>query len=382
MTDRGSPTDAKRSREGGVPGDPCGVCVAPERGEPRGAQVAFVRGEAGEPGEPDALNQADEAEPEIVEIRFTVEPGCHDWRLDRYLQHKIRRLSRTKIALVIRDTLSLNGAPVHKAGVRVHRGDAVLIRRPLPAEPPVPKNVSVVAEGPGWIALDKPAGLPVHPTARYLHNTLTGVVKERFGPGSGLNMAHRLDRETSGVVLFGTGPESTRALKAAFRLGQVRKRYLAIVVGDLPQAHTVDAPIGPAPGSVIRIRMGVRPDGQEARTRFEPLRRYGSHTLVAALPATGRQHQIRVHLEHLGLRLLGDKLYGRPDDFFLTLVEEGLGPAMQAELGHPRHALHAAQLRFPRPDGSGAEDEAEAPLAPDLQAFLAALDAPQPPSPR
>lgn len=318
-----------------------------------------------------------DTDPEIVEIRFTVEPGCHDWRLDRYLQHKIRRLSRSKIALIIRDTLSLNGAPVRKSGVKVRRGDAVLIRRPLPEEPPVPKNIAVVGEGPGWLALDKPAGLPVHPTARYLHNTLTGVVKERFGPGSGLNMAHRLDRETSGVVLFGTSPEATRALKASFRQGAVTKRYLAIVEGDLAETRTVDAPIGPALGSVIRIRMGVRPDGQPARTRFEPLQRFGSHTLVTALPETGRQHQIRVHLESLGLRLLGDKLYGRPDDFFLTLVEEGLSPAMQKELGLPRHALHAAYLRFPRPDGQGEKDCAQAPLAPDLIEFLQGLGAPR-----
>lgn len=311
--------------------------------------------------------------PEIVEIRFTVEPGCHDWRLDRYLQQKIRRLSRTKISQVIRETLTLNGALVTKAGAKVRRGDEVLIRRPLPAEPAVPKDVTVAAEGPGWLALCKPAGLPVHPTARYLHNTLTGVVRERFGPDSGLNMAHRLDRETSGLVLFGRGPEATRALKASFRLGEVKKRYLAIVVGDLTGPLEVSEPIGPALGSAIRIRMGARPDGQPAKTRFEPVARYGSHTLVSALPETGRQHQIRVHLECIGLRLLGDKLYGRPDEFFLTLVEEGLGPAMQAELGFPRHALHAAHLCFPRPDGSLVPEEADSPLPPDLQSFLDSL---------
>lgn len=314
-------------------------------------------------------------EPEIVEIRFTVEPSCHDWRLDRYLQHKIRRLSRTKIARIIRETLCLNDVRVTKPGVRVRKGDNVLIRRPLPEEPPVPKNVVVVAQGPGWLAVDKPAGLPVHPTARYLHNTLTGVIKDRFGPDSGLGMAHRLDRETSGLVLFGKDPQATRALKASFRHGTVRKRYLALVTGDLAAPCTVDKPIGPAVGSVIRIRMGVRPDGLPARTHFEPLRRLGTGTLVAALPETGRQHQIRVHLEAIGHPVMGDKMYGRPDDFFLSLVEEGLTPAMEAELGLSRHALHAAHLRFPRPDGSGVMDEAEAPLPEDMATALMAMSA-------
>ncbi len=312
--------------------------------------------------------------PEIIEIHFTVEPGCHDWRLDRYLQHKIKRLSRSKIARVIRETLTLNGDPVRKPGVRVRRGDAILIRRPLPEEPDVPRNVEVIAEGPGYLAVDKPAGLPVHPTARYLHNTLTGVIRERFGPDSGLNMAHRLDRETSGVVLFGRDPEATRALKAFFRRGEVHKRYLALVHGDLAGPEEVDAPLGPAPGSVIRIRMGVCPDGQPARTAFRPLKRLGDFTLVEARPATGRQHQIRVHLERLGLPLVGDKLYGHPDAFFLELVEDGLTPNLRRQLWLPRHALHAAAVRFPLPDGSGRRTVVEAPLPADLSRFIDALE--------
>jgi 23S rRNA pseudouridine1911/1915/1917 synthase len=313
--------------------------------------------------------------PEIIEVRFTVEPSCHRWRLDHYLRHKIRRLSRNRIAQVIRETLTLNGRPVHKPGVRVRRGDAILIQRPAPVEPDVPRQVTLVARGPGFVAVDKPAGLPVHPTARYLHNTLTGVIRERFGPQSGLNMAHRLDRETSGLVLFGTDPESTRALKASFRRGEVRKRYVALVRGRLEQPRRVEAPIGPAPGSEIRIRMGVRPDGRPACTRLRPLERLGDFTLLEARPETGRQHQIRVHLEHLGMPVVGDKLYGHPDAFFLELVENGLTAQLRETLLLPRHALHAAALRFPRPDGSRHATRVEAPLPDDLTRLIARLRA-------
>ncbi|MFH2009529.1 MAG: RluA family pseudouridine synthase [bacterium] len=325
-----------------------------------------------------------EQDQDIIEIRFQVEPSCHGWRLDRYLQHKVKRLSRTRIAQVIRQLLLLNGSPAHKPGIRVRRGDELLIRRPTPVEPDVPRTFEVLADGPGYLAVSKPAGLPVHPTARYLNNTLTALIRERYGPDSGINMAHRLDRETSGIVLFGTNPAATRQLKLAFRDGLVQKRYLAVVHGDLAEPALVDLPLGPAPGSVIRIRMGVLEGGQPACTRLEPLRRYGTHTLVQASPVTGRQHQIRVHLEALGHALVGDKLYGHPDDFFLGLIETGVTPELATVLQLERHALHAARIRFPVPDGSGTEAEVEAPLPPDLRRFLQRLDtaaAATPPTP-
>jgi len=313
-------------------------------------------------------------EPEVIEIRFTVEPAYDGWRLDRYLQLRIKRLSRTRIAEICRQVLTLNDAGVRKPGVRVRRGDRILIRRPAPPEREVPRHFDELARGPGYLAVHKPAGLPVHPTAHYLNNTLTALVRERYGLDSGLNMAHRLDRETSGIVLFGTHPASTRALKLAFQDGLVHKRYLALVHGDLADPCVVEAPIGPAPGSVIRLRMGVRPDGQASRTEIEPLERFGDHTLVQARPRNGRQHQIRVHLEHLGHPVVGDKLYGHPDSFFLTIVNHGgVPPDLQGALEIDRHALHAAAIRFPLPDGSGKEARVQAPLPNDIEALIARL---------
>jgi 23S rRNA pseudouridine1911/1915/1917 synthase len=311
--------------------------------------------------------------PEIIEVRFTVEPAYTGWRLDRYLQLRIKRLSRTRIAEMIRRILTLNGKTVRKPGVKVKRGDRILILRPAPVEPDVPRHIEELARGSGYVAIHKPAGLPVHPTAHYLHNTLTAVVRQRYGDDSGLNMAHRLDRETSGIVLFGTDPASTRLLKLSFQDGLVKKQYLALVHGDFAEERVVTEPIGPAPDSVIRLRMGVRSDGQQSRTRFVPLERFGEYTLVRAHPHTGRQHQIRVHLEHLGHPVVGDKIYGHPDSFFLNLVEHGSTPESRRCLILDRHALHAAAIRFPIPDGSGREAQVQAPLPDDLATFIATL---------
>lgn len=314
-----------------------------------------------------------DVDPDIIEIHFTVEPQYTGWRLDRYLQLRIKRLSRTRIAEMIRRILTLNGATVRKPGVRIKRGDRILIRRPMPVEPDVPRHFEELARGPGYLAVHKPAGLPVHPTARYLNNTLTAVIREHYGADSGLNMAHRLDRETSGVVLFGTDPAATRTLKLAFQDGLVKKRYLALVHGDLRDGCVVDAPLGPAKGSAIRLRMGVRADGQASHTELAIVQRFGEHTLVEARPHTGRQHQIRVHLEHLGHPVVGDKLYGHPDSFFLALVAHGVTPPMHERLMLDRHALHAAAIRFPLPDGSGQEAQVEAPLPADLEKLIARL---------
>jgi len=311
--------------------------------------------------------------PEIIEVRFTVEPAYTGWRLDRYLQLRIKRLSRTRIAEMIRRILTLNGKTVRKPGVRVKRGDRILILRPAPVEPDVPRHFEELARGSGYMAVLKPAGLPVHPTAHYLHNTLTALVRERYGDDSGLSMAHRLDRETSGIVLFGTDPASTRLLKMSFQDGLVKKQYLALVHGDFAQECVVNEPIGPAADSVIRLRMGVRADGQPSRTEFTSLERFGEFTLVQARPHTGRQHQIRVHLEHLGYPVVGDKIYGHPDSFFLGLVKHGSTSESRRILILDRHALHAADIQFPQPDGSGQEARVHAPLPEDLATFIAGL---------
>ncbi len=313
------------------------------------------------------------ARPLVIEQRFVVENECQGFRLDRFLQKKMRRLSRSRVQRVIAGDCDVDGRPA-RASQRVQTGQKVSFRRPAPAEPEVPRELTVRHVDPEFYVLDKPAGLPIHPTARYHFSTLTAVLRERF-PGEVLRVAHRLDRETSGLLLVARTKPAESALKKAFARRLIKKRYLAIVHGRLliPEGEPLilEQPIGPA-GTTVRVRMAVRPlaeGGLSARTEVRTVRCAGSYTLVECRPHTGRQHQIRVHLWAAGYPIVGDKLY--PDeDLFLTWAEQG-DAAVRDRLPLLRHALHAAGLHFPHPS-TGAAVAVDSPLPEELAAFLRA----------
>ncbi len=180
-----------------------------------------------------------------------------------------------------------------------------------------------------------------------------------------LRIVHRLDRETSGVILFGKGREAAAALAIQFENRQVRKSYLAVVHGS-PAADRwlIDAPIGRDRTSPIRKAMTVTPDGQEARTSIRVLRRGPDHALVLATPHTGRLHQIRVHLRHAGLPILGDKVYGLDPGLFLRFVGSTLSTEDRHRLLWGRQALHAWKVRFRHP-GDGRILTVRAPVGGD-----------------
>jgi 23S rRNA pseudouridine1911/1915/1917 synthase len=317
---------------------------------------------------------------EWLEIPLPVDPGRDGYRLDRFLAERIRRLSRTRIqAIIASGFVRCVERPddVLRAASRVHLGQTVVVRRPAPDEPAVPLTATVLHRDAGLMVLDKPAGLPVHPSARYHRHTLTAVVRTWFGSGHGWQMGHRLDRETSGVIAFAHGGAAA-ALKRAFQQREVDKCYLAIVRGRLVGGGIVEVPIGAALGSRVRIKMGPRTladGGLPACTAIEPLV-HGSFrgepiTLVEARPRTGRQHQIRVHLAHHGYPVLGDKLYGIDEQAFIDVVDHGrLMSELEAELGVSRQALHAASLELPHPS-TGVRVRITAPWPAELAEILA-----------
>ena len=295
-----------------------------------------------------------------IDIPLAVDEARTGYRLDRFLAERIRRLSRTRIQTIIASGhVHRRDAPQQplRAATRVHAGDTLILRRPAPLEPSVPMHAGVIHRCADLLVLDKPAGLPVHPSARYHRHTLTAVLRREFGPGHGWTMAHRLDRETSGVIVFGRKGATDSLLKRAFQERRVHKEYLAIVRGTLRHAATVDVPLGPALGSRVRIKMGPCPlsrGGLPASTAIEPLAhgefREQPVTLVRAWPRTGRQHQIRVHLAELGCPVLGDKLYGIDEQAFLDVADHvRLMTDLEQELGLSRQALHAAAITIPHP---------------------------------
>lgn len=309
----------------------------------------------------------------VVEVSYTVEANYAGWRLDKYLCEKIRRASRTRVQEIIEHDLVCERRL--KPSTPVWPGLTFRLRRRLLAEPTVPDAAALrEVHLDGWLlVVDKPAGLPMHPTARYHANTLVSQLKQRYGEGFRADPAHRLDRETSGLVVCARTLEASQAMSRRFHDGLVEKEYLAIVEGEPPGAFEVDAPI--AEGTEL-IRIAVRIDpvaGRPAKTRFVTERRFeregARFAVVRAFPETGRQHQIRVHAQRAGYPVVGDKMYGPDPGYFDRFSRRVLEPEAWARLRLPRHALHAAGISFVHP-GTGEAVRYEAPLPGDLAEFV------------
>lgn len=307
----------------------------------------------------------------VVEIPFVVEPNYAGWRLDRYLCEKMRRLSRARVQRIIRNSVICD-RPL-KPSSPVYPGLAFKIRRRVEDEPETPSEIPELFQDPWLLVIDKPAGLPIHATARYHAGTLTALIREKYGPDFQADPAHRLDRETSGVIVCGKTTLACQRLFRSFVEGEVEKEYLAVCEGEPPDTFEVDAPI--AEGTeLIRIAVRIDPvEGKPARTSFRVERRFEianeRFAVVRAFPKTGRQHQIRIHLHTAGFPIVGDKMYGPDAGYFDRFSKKCLEPEAWDRLRLPRHALHAAKIRFPHP-GTREPTTFESPLPEDLRAFI------------
>ena len=271
----------------------------------------------------------------------------------QFLLRRFRYLDEEEWRQSIRQKrLWVDNRPGHP-NQRLRNHQRVTYLRPDFLEPEVDERFEVVHEDDSLIAFNKSGNLPTSPSGKYFKHTLVNLAKQRLGRETLLTL-HRLDRETSGVVVFAKHKTAAQKMAEHFRNRQVRKTYQAILSQPLPNAVTVAMPIGPALDSPIRIKQGVTPHGKPSRTHFQPLDGIGGSQLVEVRPFTGRTHQIRVHAAYLGSPILGDKLYGLPDEGFLRWLEEGNAclPAMGCVVC--RQLLHASEIRFPHPD-SGEE---------------------------
>jgi 23S rRNA pseudouridine1911/1915/1917 synthase len=311
--------------------------------------------------------------PRIVERVLLVPPELAGLRLDHFVKTQITRLSRTKIQQIIADQLRRSDGYAPKPATIVAANERWVIRRPARQEPPCPRTFTVVHEDARILVVDKPALLPVHASAKFYFNTLTRVLSERYPDEPELQICHRLDRETSGCLVVARDREAAIVVKQAFSSKTaVQKEYLAVVHGQPPwdEQHVLDTPLRLAqPGDATRlphIRM-LPGSGLPAITKVKVLRRGTHHAVVRCTLVTGRQHQIRAHLAHAGYPIVGDKLYAHGDDAFIRFCDEGLVPELANLFVLPRHALHAARVVFPHPEGHLVT--AEAPLPPDLVAL-------------
>jgi 23S rRNA pseudouridine1911/1915/1917 synthase len=316
-----------------------------------------------------------------------------DFRLDSFLAHHLHWRSRTSIQRLIRDGSVLvhvptpdrapgeqGGEPVRETRVsrRLRHGSRVVIVIPeelrVTVNPWATEDLSILYEDEACLAVDKPPGLAVHPAGRHLSDTLVQRVHARYRTEPGervpIKLCHRLDRETSGVVLLAKDSISHTALMKDFEHRRVGKEYLAVVRG-VPdeEGGVIELPLAPARYGEIRIKMAVASDGMHARTDWKVLERHEDCALVRCTLHTGRQHQIRVHLDAVGYPLVGDKLYGVEESIFLRNAQGELEHEDFRRLGLPRHALHAHTLEFTTP-ATGERVRVEAPLPEDLRAYL------------
>jgi len=244
--------------------------------------------------------------------------------------------------------LSVEGVVERDAGRILSKGMLVEYVHGAFVEPEVPTDWNVVAISEDWMAVSKPSGMPMHATPRIFRQTLTWQVRKMFGQE--WSPAHRLDRETSGLVLFANGPSMASTLGGFFARREVSKEYLALVHGRLEKSIDFDGPIGPAGDPEITVRQAVVDGGKEAATAIRPLGPdvQGRGTWVVASPHQGRMHQIRVHCEAIGHPIVGDPLYdGRGGLGYKARARGESREEWIALVGGESLHLHAWRLHLP-----------------------------------
>jgi 23S rRNA pseudouridine1911/1915/1917 synthase len=315
--------------------------------------------------------------PDAVILRFRVPDELSGLRLDRFVQDRMPRLSRTRAQQIVRSSAYRADGERRRPSDIVRSGEVIFLVRDRFAEPDTPLHFGVLHEDDTVLLVDKPAGLPMHPTATYHKHTLSYLLRERYGADGGFTprLAHRLDRETSGLVVCAKTLEAERMLKRAFERHQITKSYLAIVRGEIEHDRgEITLPLASVREG-LHVLMEVRADGLSASTHYEVQARSAGHSLVSLFPRSGRQHQLRVHLAAIGHPIVGDKLYGPEREApFLEYIETGMTETLALRLGHARQALHAHTLSFVHP-GTGLRFEATAPMAADLADLWSGMSA-------
>ena len=301
---------------------------------------------------------------------FTIQPEDAGQRLDRYLVATLAEMSRTHIQqLIAGGAVQVNGR-ASKSGYVLRAGDEILVDLAILAPQasqakPHPLPLDIIYEDADLLVINKAPGMVVHPAPGHTEDTLVNALLARYpdlqngSNGERPGIVHRLDRDTSGLLLVAKNARTQAALIEQMRRHEVVKRYLALVEGVIAlDQGSIDAPIGRDPRH--RQQMAITATGsREARTHFRVLERFARHTLLLIQLETGRTHQIRVHLKAIGHPVVGDPTYGSGNMIRGSRLR--------------RQFLHAFQLQFIHPV-SGKQIEIEAPLPEDLQAVLERKD--------
>lgn len=269
-------------------------------------------------------------------------------RIDFYLGKEYLFRSRTNWQRVIDEGKVLVNGRAVKASYKLLLGDEVHYFRPESSEPVVDKNIYSIWEHEGLIAVYKPPNLPMHEGGAYRRNTFCEVLKEKYG--AEWAPTHRLDRETSGIVLCSDKSALRTELSGDFYHKRISKKYLAIVNGTPSQEEwNVDAPIVLTKNTSFRIKYWVEEGGLPSQTNFKVKERLSNYTLLEISPRTGRTHQIRVHSAWSGFHLVGDKKYYPDENIYLEYYDNGFTENVRRACLFDRLCLHATYLSFTHP---------------------------------
>lgn len=302
------------------------------------------------------------AEEQESVVSFVVGDG--EERLDKVIPSYVQGLSRAVSQRLIKEGKVTVDGQLSKPSYRVQEGDQVVVR--VPAEEPeevLPEDIplDIIYEDGSLLVVNKPAGMVVHPAHGHPSGTLVNAVLAHcphiaeVGGADRAGVVHRLDKDTSGLILVAKDERTRTALQRQFKRRRVSKTYLALVEGSVqPREGIIEVPVGR--DKRRRKRMAVVRSGRPARTMYRAIEYFADRTLLEVRPHTGRTHQIRVHLAWLGYPIVGDGVYGH----------------RRQPLLKGRHFLHASQLRFTHP-ATGVEVEFKAPLPPKLAAVLERL---------
>lgn len=311
--------------------------------------------------------------PKFQTHRLEFPPELAGRRLDQALATLLPQYSRTRIQRWIEEgAVRVNGLAPRARDVVVG-GEAATVEARQADETTIAAEklpLGIVHQDAAIIVIDKPAGVVVHPGAGNREHTLQNALlahdpKLRRVPRAGL--VHRIDKDTSGLLAVARTLEAQTALVAALAAHEVEREYLALCTGAMTGGGTIDEPIGRH--RTQRIKMAVRSDGRAAVTHYRIEKRFRAHTLARVRLETGRTHQIRVHLAHVGYPIVGDPVYGGR-----RRIPAGATPELLAALAaFRRQALHAARLEFVHPK-SGKPVAYEAPLPADFRQLLGVLE--------
>ena len=293
-------------------------------------------------------------------------------RFDQALAAALPQYSRSRLAAWIKaGAATLDGKPARPRDL-VYGGEQVRLQAEAePDESVLPERmpIKVCYRDAHLFVIDKPPGLVVHPGAGNRAHTLQNgllAMDPKLARIPRAGIVHRIDKDTSGLLVVARTLEAHTALVEMLREHEVGREYLALCVGNVTGGGTVDKPIGRH--RTDRLRMAVRPDGREAITHYRLEERFEHHTLLRVILETGRTHQIRVHLAHIGHPLVGDPLYGGRRQLRAGMSEE----QRTAITGFGRQALHAARLEFRHPV-TGKQVSVDSPLPKDFTRLLATL---------